>query len=457
MADLTARRSLVALPFQPVDVQEQTRQRRLIERGEADGRANLPPSHAAAPSATEREIVREIEAERDRLANALVSHLRAQNDGLAALDTPMDVAKVRNDAEHAISRLQQNHVAWKGEILRRLREARDARTEYDEFRIAHGLRRPAREPANRSLTVALLALAIAVESWLNGIFFAEGSEFGLIGGVALAMGISCVNVVVFGFVLGLFPARWMHHRSFLVRTAGLLGLLAGLLLLLLANAFVAHYRDAYERLGDAVELPAVWAHLVAAPFGLLKMQSWLLFFLGLFFAGSGFWKGYTFDDPYPGYGRVARKWQQAEQIYHDQRAERLEQASAIRDEAKHALDRTIEQLRGAALQREQLRGARTRIVEEYAAHERHLEEAANALLAAYRNANRQARTSPAPAHFDTVFAFEDRALDRPAIRQLASVRPPSADPGTLVGELDRLRGRVLQAYDAIFDEAPEAV
>lgn len=457
MADATATRSLVALPFQPVDVPAQVKARRLVERGEADGRSNLPPSDAVAPSATEREIVSDIRAERERLVNALTSHLRAQNDGLATLDTAMDVAKLRNDAEHAISRLEQSHVAWKGEILRLLRDARDAKKEYDDFRIRHGLARPAHDPGNRFLTIALLALAIAVESALNGVFFAEGSDLGLVGGVMLALGISVVNVVVLGFVLGLFPARWTHHRSLLVRAPGWFLLLAGLGLLVVFNAGIAHFRDAYERLGEGVDLLQVWAHLRDQPFGLVRIQSWLLFFLGLFFAGLGFWKGYGFDDPYPGYGRVARHWQETERSYHDTRQERLEEASGIRDEAKAALDRAIEQLRGAALQREQTLGARARIVQEYLAHERHLEEAANALLAAYRDANRRVRTTPPPVGFDAVFAFEDRALDRPTIQALLAVRPLRADPEALVAELDGLRGRVLAAYKAIFDEAPEAV
>lgn len=457
MADLTAPRTLVALPFRPVDVAAQVEARRLVERGEADGRSSLPPPEAAAPSATEREIESDIRAERERLVNALTSHLRAQNDGLAALDTAMDVAKLRNDAEHAISRLEQSHVDWKAEILRLLREARDARKEYDDFRIAHGLPRPARDPGNRFLTLALLALAIAVESGLNGVFFAEGSDLGLAGGVTLALGISVVNVLVFGFVLGLFPARWTHHRSLLVRVPGWFVLLAGVALLLVFDAGVAHFRDAYERFGESVDLIQVWAHLRDQPFGLVRIQSWLLFFLGLFFAGLGFWKGYGFDDPYPGYGRVARRWQEAEHAYLDTRQERLEQASAIRDEAKGALDRAIEQLRGAALQREQTLGARARIVQEFRAHEEHLEEAANALLAAYRDANRRVRTSPAPAHFDSAFAFDDRALERPTIQALLAVRPLRADPEALLAELDRLRGRVLAAYREIYDEAPEAV
>lgn len=457
MADTPVPRSILALPFQPVDVEGQIRARRLIERGEADGRSNLPPSDATVPSATELEIVNDVRAERERLANGLASHLRAQNDALAGLDTAMDLAKLRNDTEHAISRLGQGDVAWKSEIARLLRDAREAKKEYDDFRIEHGLRRAARDPGSRFLALSLLALAIVVEAALNGVFFAEGSELGLVGGVVLALGISVVNVLVFGFLSGLGPGRWQHHRSLPLRLVAWTLLLLGGLLVIGANAFVAHYRDAFERAGEAVLLDQVWAHLRNDPFGLARIQSWLLFFLGLFFAGFGFWKGYRFDDPYPGYGRVSRRWREAEQRYLENRHQRLEEASAVRDEAKGALDLAIERLRGQALQREQILGARARLVQEFQAHERHLEEAANALLAAYRDANRRVRTTPPPAGFDVLFGFEDRVLDRREIENLRAVRPLRAEPESLVAELDRLREQVLQAYDRVKDLTPESV
>ncbi|MDW8124493.1 MAG: hypothetical protein RMJ04_06930 [Geminicoccaceae bacterium] len=417
-------RSFLALPFQPVNIREEIRRRRLVERGEADGRSNLPSSDAGAPSSTELEIVNDIRALRERHLNDLASHLRARNDALAQLNTAMDIAQLRNDTEHAISRLGEGDVAWKSEIARLLREAREAKKDYDAFRIEHGLNRAARDPANRFLALSLLCLFVVVESMLNGVFFAEGSEFGLIGGTTLAFGISLVNVCVFGFCLGIGPARWQHHRSSVLRVVARALLAAGLALVVFANAFVAHYRDMFEHAGEAVLLSEVWARLRDDPFGLARLQSWLLFFLGLLFAGLGFWKGYRFDDPYPGYGRVARRWQQAEQRYLESRHRRLEEASRVRDDAKHAIDRAIERLRGAALQREQILGARARWVQEFEAHERHLEEVANALLAAYRDANRRVRTTPPPPYFDALFF-----LRRPRARAAPDPGPARCAPG----------------------------
>lgn len=345
----------------------------------------------------------------------------------------------------------------RGEIPRLLRAAREARAEYDAFRARHRLARPARQPGHRGLALALLALLVTVESILNGLFFAEGAEAGLLGGVAVALSVSVVNVVLLGAVLGYLPARWVHHRNLAVRGLGLLLLAAGIALIVVVNAFVAHYRDAYERLGDAVVLRDVWASLAAAPADLARLQSWLLFLLGLGFAGLGFAKGYRLDDPYPGYGAVARRWEQAESTYLRNRQMRIDDATATRDRAIRAIDQGIERLRGAAAYREQILAARASLVAKVETHEKHLEQAANVLLTVYRDANRRVRTLPPPAHFDRRFAFQDSVLDRPALVALRSMPAPRHDAEALVAELDRLRKEVLDAYAKVLADAPAEV
>ncbi len=455
--NFAAPRSLVALPFVPVDIDGLARKWKLRDQGEADGRLDLPAPDATALSAAEQKIQVRMTAERDRLAGELIVHLNAQNEALARLDTPMDIAGLRKDCAHAVSQLEQTHVAWKAEIPRLLRRAREAQAEYCSFRSRHRLDRPAREPGHRGLALALLVLCVVLESALNGFFFAQGSDTGLIGGVAVALSISVVNVLLLGMVLGFGPARWVHRRNWLLRGAGILILLAGGVLLIVLNAFVGHYRDAFERLGDSVQLDAVWAHLGGHPFDLARLESWLLFLLGLGFAGIGFVKGYHLDDPYPGYGAVARRWQAAEHEYLVNRNLRLEEATAVRDHAIRDIATAIESLRGAAMQREQALGQRARWLADFAAHEEHLAGAANQLLSIWREANRRHRTQPSPKYFTTGFAFPDHVLERPDIRARSGVPPPKHDAETLIGELDRLRGDVLAAYRAVYDDAPPEI
>ncbi len=106
-----------------------------------------------------------------------------------------------------------------------------ARQELVDFRARHRLKRPARDPARRWTTGGLMFVLVAVESVLNGAFFAKGNELGLLGGVGTAIGISLSNVL-FAFLLELGAARWINYRNFLVRILALLLTVAGLALIL---------------------------------------------------------------------------------------------------------------------------------------------------------------------------------------------------------------------------------
>jgi hypothetical protein len=449
--------SLVAQPFRPVDTDELSSSLAIATKGACDGRNNEPAPDAGTFSATENEIVLLFGAERERCAADAAAHLRAQNDALAQLETAMDIAALRNDAGDAVSTLEKIDREWQGEIPRLLRAAREARAEFDAFRQRHRISRPARQPGHRGLALAWLAFFVTIESALNGMFFAEGAEAGLLGGVAVALSVSVVNVVLLGAVLGLFPARWLHHRNLVLKALGLVLLAAGLSAIVLVNAFVAHYRDAFERVGEAVVLRDVWAHLTAAPADLARLQSWLLFLLGLGFAGLGFAKGFHLDDPYPGYGAVDRRRAEAEGTYLTNRQFRIEDATETRDRVVAAIASGIERLRGAAAQRMQILAARAGLVQKVAAHEQHLAHAANVLLTRYRDANRAHRTKPPPPHFSKPFSFPDEILERAPIRLLREAPAPRHDADTLVKELDDLRTRVLAVYSAFLAAAPPEV
>lgn len=209
LGDFRDPRSLVALPFQPVDIDGQAQKLKLRERGRDDGLRNIPAADADSPSAEERSVALLVEGERARLGETLTAHLKAQADALAQIDTAMDIAALRKDAAHAVSRLEEVHVAWKGEIPRVLRAAREAKAEYEAFREDHRLQRPARDTGSKALALSWLAFFVVVESVLNGTFFAEGSDAGLVGGIGVALSVSVVNVVLVGFLVGWGPCRWL--------------------------------------------------------------------------------------------------------------------------------------------------------------------------------------------------------------------------------------------------------
>lgn len=439
-------RSALALPFRPVDVPAQAKVYRLAPRGTQDGAANQPQIDSDLPALAEQEVVTAIHSERERCLGDLTAHLRADRDALAHLQTAMDIAGMRQAAGEAMADFVELDTSYGSSLASTRQSAASFSAEFEEFRRRNRLTRAARQPSSRGLTWVLMAFLVVVEGIVNAAFFASGSDLGLLGGALLAAMFSVVNVSV-GVLNGWFPLRWAHHRNWAIKLAGLVcfpTLCVGSMAL---SAFVAHYRDVAQATPDADPFKAAYSGLMHDPFGLLSIESWLLFGLGLACAGLAVAKGFALDDPHPGYGAYDRRRTAAQSEYEGTRREMSDDATRVRDNFTAELREKIESLRGSSSQRQQLLGTRARNLGEFEAHEANLAQAAQQLLSIYRMANQSARSTPPPPRFGSVFRFADRAIERPALRSLLQDQGLEVNAERLIQELDDLRRQVLERYE----------
>lgn len=443
----------MSLPFRPVDVAKQAKARRLAERGAEDGAKNVPAAGSDHLALAEQEVVTDIRAERDRCAADLASHLRAQRDALSTLQTGMTVAEMRQRADEAITQLRKIRSLWSGEIRELRRQAVEATAEFSRFRRTNRITRPPRIADGRFMSLALLIFFVIVESILNGLFFANGSDMGLLGGVLLALALSAINVAT-GALNGFVFLRFRNSRRWLISLpagltfVGIEGAIIGF------NGFVAHYRDIYQTAGDATRMMEVGARLVSAPFSLQSIYSWLLFAAGMFFSGVATWKGYGFDDPLPGYGAVERRRIAAVERYADERHNLIEDAADFTSEYADQAHQAIEELKAASSQRQQISAARARIIAEYRSIEDNLEQSAQHLLRVYRESNIASRSEPPPNHFGERFSFHGSALERPELQFLMMDQGMEHDADSLIAELDTLRRKVLDEHAIVLEYAP---
>lgn len=446
-----ASRSAMAMPYRPVDVAAQAKAYRLEQRGTEDGAVDRPETNSDLPALAEQEILAAIHSERERCLGDLSAHLRAERDALAHLQTAMDIAGMRQAAGEAMADFAAVD-ASNGTVLAHAREhVVSFSKELEEFRGRNCLTRAARQPTNRSFTWVLMAFLIMIEGVLNAVFFADGSDLGLVGGATTAAMFSAFNVA-WGVLNGWFPLRWAHHHNRLIKVAGLVAFPVFCVVSVALNAFIAHYRDVAQATPAADPLKAAFSGLLHNPFGLLSIESWVLFGLGLFFAAIAVAKGFALDDPHPGYGAHDRRHAAARSTYDQARQDVLDHASQVRDEFTAEAREKIETLRGSSSQRQQLLAARARNLSEFTAHEANLAQAAHQLLTMYRMANQATRSTPPPPRFGSVFRFDDHALDRPALRSLLQDQGLEVDASGLIRELDSLREKVLQRYDAILHD-----
>ena len=445
--------------LRPIDTDKIAQSERLEARGEENGRSEIPATTASSFDSVEQAIRQKIVAEWTWQGEEFLNQLAAYSNRLAQYSIHSEHQRLQLQGADAIAELRAASVRAPAELGPLKEGYRDARKEYETFRARHQLERPAREKTRRWTTIGLLFVLVAIESVLNGVFFAEGDEFGLVGGVGTAIGISITNIV-FAFLLGL-GARWINYRVMVTRFLALVITAAGIALLLGLHTFAAHFRDATIVLaqtsnfaGEERAFALAIDNLLRAPWQLTELYSYYLFGLGTLFGLGAFWKGCTFDDPYPGYGPAHRRMETASNLYSDQHADFFDELKSIKDTVVEELERGIQRIPIFPQEAERIRTERAALLEAFRAYETSVQESANDLLTRYRDANRRSRNTQPPSYFDEHWKLPNSFSNNQNVSQ-SDVAPEQTPPMNIIlSEFGQLTEEILSAYSTLNEKFP---
>ena len=274
------------------------------------GRDNLPNESAVTADATEIKF-------REAFKNDLIKANNKIDQSNSKLMTSIDDIRLEKELSEmkGLPNIFESQLA--NELDSEIKEleylAANKRVIEDDllrFKKENELKRAAQYPVSGSLTISLLLLAIVIESAMNGIFFANGNDLGLLGGITIALGISLLNVIP-SFFLGKIAFTQIFHINRLRVYIGILGLIVASVFAFLLNFMVAHYREALIHSPDDASIVAVES-LKNSIVGINDAESWLLCVLGIVFFVFAFYKGIKSDDIYPGFGKKDRNLRDAE-------------------------------------------------------------------------------------------------------------------------------------------------
>lgn len=172
----------------------------------------------------------------------------------------------------------------------------------------------------------MVALVVIVgEGLLNSWFFKDAFPTGLAGGFLTAFIVSLMNVGM-AFIGGVYGLRFLlNHNSTLKQIGGGFLFLLCIMICFFIISMTSLFRGNMDLLlaekvliSDELNLQAwknsLYQFLELDLFSLFAtLGSFQVFFVGLFCAILGLWKGYEFDDPYPHYGPLWRTLQEAEE------------------------------------------------------------------------------------------------------------------------------------------------
>ena len=228
----------------------------------------------------------------------------------------------------------------------------------------------------------IICLLLVIESLTNGVFFAEGSSTGLIGGVIQAIVLSFLNIGA-GLLFAFYLLPYAHHRRGTVKAGGILAVVCYIIWVLTLNIGIGHFRDLFARQEGHVSMAQLWSHLTAGLFAFADARSLILVGLGIAFSLVAVIEATGLDDPYPGYGALGRRSSEAITDYGDHRNRCLQDLRARRDEAIDAMSRVIEEVRGKEHELGLSINGRNRLHQQYAGFIEHLNQAQARLLQRY--------------------------------------------------------------------------
>jgi hypothetical protein len=254
--------------------------------------------------------------------------------------------------------------------------------------------------------------------------------------------------VLISFTVGLGGLRQLNHHSLFRKLLGLLSLLAWITFAVVLNLALAHYREVSGSLYDDAGAQVI-TRLWQSPAGLADIKSWLFFGIGMVWSAFALIDGLFLTDPFPGYAALECRVRQAHDEYINCKDELIDQLREIRNTASRQMQEGQSDLTNKRAEHAAILAGRARIIQLFEQYQDQLERAGSALLSKYRTANRQARSSPPPNHFEEPWV-------------IGRIPAPSELPDLVANDLDQeirksqdlLRREILAMHDT-FEKAVE--
>ncbi len=416
------------------------------ERG-AEGR---PSSDAQTMDDVEHKVVERIESHKQDANVIYLEQLHTYDERMNALSFEERFATIQQAAPEAVGDFRAEATVGRDELFILRRRLNESEIERELFRKHHRIERPARlaSPGKIILKAGILAILFIIEVVINGSFLAKANLGGLLGGAVQAVTFAALNILA-SFFWGLVLIRLVNRRNYLLKLVGVVSFLAYLAFAITLNLTLSHLRE----IPPAVSLSdnvgqEVLHRLLTAPYALTDINSWLLFALGFVFSLIAMADGLMFFDPYMGYAGLERRWTDATRQFADTRSELIERLRDIREDATEAMNGAARDLSVRRSEYDSLLQGRARLAQRFGQHQNQIEQTGRALLEVYREANRKARATPAPAHFSRPYSMERIGYlsGEPSETAREQLR-------TMIAETQELLGLQVKAIHEAFDQA----
>ena len=417
-----------------MDVDELSEELELQNLAEDNGSANIPNGESVTPDGAEFKIRQYVEGRMGMALNEYEKSIAGINQAIKRANLkdilerlkslPAELQKQRRAAPPDVSRDYEESLARVAAAERRV----------EEIQRANGVMRPPDYPESRFLVGAVLAGTVLMEGTVNAVFYQQGSEFGLIGGLMWAFFLALFDVLVVFTVARTAPWAIFGRRWFQV-----VGVVASSFVgawVVLYNLYTSHVRERLaEGLEPTVAMNDAFEALAASPLGLSQADSWMLFTLGAFFTVLAAASGWRWDDVVPLLGAADRKLTQVREDHDHYLAAFEEHAGKGRERYLKEVDILLDTARRNLRVIEERVQVKTVAEKALTSTMENWKETGRTLTQLYRDQNLRYRTDGAtPPVFKTPPRFRTKA---PQASSIEDDRRYLADQRKLLKMIDR--------------------
>lgn len=269
--------------------------------------SDIDNTDSSLPTTDENEFIDDVNSYIHNLNEISTNQVTIVNKEVVRL---LDFEKYRN----IMSKFKENATnlvtSFKYDEKKVQEERNNASSDLMGFRSDNNLhgREIAVYPESKLYHIAIIIAFIIIEAMVNSYFFGNASDLGLLGGFFTGLMTSLANVML-GIIAGFLFLRLGNHIDTTKKIIGKFFFALLLPIIFFLHLLIAHYRELLIKEPNS-QIFSVINRVIEQPFGLQDLDSIILIVVGVFISIIAVWKGYTLDDPYPGYGEIYRRWKE---------------------------------------------------------------------------------------------------------------------------------------------------
>ena len=396
-----------SLEFPEISIDQCIKDLNVVNEAKEDGEKNIPLTNDESISASEERY-------------------RVRFLGDKAYHTNMALAVVDSKEKEAFKHdLEKKGAAFKGFELEvdnshnnLISDIRDQKLEveeqlkavqkeFDEFKSDNKLDRTARSPRSKLRIYSIIAAMILIETIINGIFFASGIGSGF-KGATIAICLSGINVFA-GLVIGRKVLNYKNHISLFFKFLAYIGFLSYMFLVLFLNLFIAWWRDLSSS-GLDITFRDAQLKLISEirnPIGFEQTDSLIFLLVGVGFSLYALYEGYTSEDPYPGYGLMYSRLEEARDNYQGQKEGALKEVDELREHFLADIINKSDAIKSSYKATTQCINEIETFLTRFNTYCKQIDKYCFVVLKTYRDENKKVRSDTPPKYFDNKEVIEE--------------------------------------------------